>query len=187
MFFYPGGWTLIKRTVLNSSKPLEDVIEVSDYRMISEQVENRIVVADGLAKLKQDMGFDQLRLYCRKKSVGRTFHIMTNNETRGREAVRSMIVRFYPQAKACRSFTVLPDDNSILSQNCIKWGFMGGLEANRWGSNYVGMHKSDRLYSRGVFMKGKSLHRFSCVANMYKCDDNSAALSAGDTFEIYVR
>ena len=88
--------------------------------MISEQVENRIVDADGLVNLKQDMGFDQLRHYCHKRSVGHTFHIVTNNDALGRSAVRSMIEEFNPPAQACGSFTALPDDTSVLSQNGVK-------------------------------------------------------------------
>ena len=126
--------------MLSSSTSLTDVITVSDYRMISEQVENRIVDNDGLVKLKQDMGFDQLRFYCRKKSVGRTFHIMTNNDTLGRNAVRSKVESFLPQAQACGSFTALADDTSVLSQNCDKWGYDSGYRKNKWGSNHPGFH-----------------------------------------------
>ena len=170
--------------MLNSSTPLTSTIEVSDYRMISEQVENRIVKNDGLVKLKQDMGFDQLRFYCRKKSVGRTFHIMTNNDTLGRNAVRSMTETFEPQAQACGSFTALPDDTSVLSQNCAKWGYMSGFNANRWGSNYPGMYKKNRLYRHPASCAG---HDICFLASCYTCDSNSAVKSTGDTFEIYVR
>ena len=158
--------------------------------MISEQVENRIVDNDGLVKLKQDMGFDQLRFYCRKKSVGRTFHIMTNNDTLGRNAVRSMIETFLPRAQSCGSFTALPDDTSVLSQNCAKWGYYSGYRKDKWGSNYPGSSRKDRLYVRSAFIHEPGKHHFFCckpVAKQYYCDDRSSTVSAGDKFEIYVR
>ena len=188
-----GGWTLIKRTVLNSSTPLTGVITVSDYRMISEQVENRIVNNDGLVKLKQDMGFDQLRFYCHKKSVGRTFHIMTNNDTLGRNAVRSMIETFKPRAQSCGSFTVLPGDTSVLSKNCAKWGYMNGFSASVWGSNYPGRKGKDRLYSKSAFWNSSDKSKTYFIeylpppTHKYNCDDSSSTVAAGDTFEIYVR
>ena len=158
--------------------------------MISEQLENRIVDNDGLVKLKQDMGFDQLRLYCRKKSVGRTFHIMTNNDTLGRDAVRSMIETFEPQAQACGSFTALPDDTSVLSKNCGKWGYRNGFNKDKWGSDYNReLHGKDRLYFRSAFMKTGVRRYFVCYlpTKQYNCDASSPGVSAGDKFEIYVR
>ena len=158
--------------------------------MISEQVENRIVLNMGLQKLKQDMGFDQLRFYCRKKSVGRSFHIMTNNDTLGRNAVRSIIEKYLPQAKACGSFTVLPDDTSVLPQNCAKWGFTSGkgYMVDKWGSSY-GKPRDDRLYDKIAFMKDPPNTHNICYlpTKGYNCDDNSPTVSAGDKFEIYVR
>ena len=158
--------------------------------MISEQVENRIVNANGLTKLKQDMGFDQLRFYCHQKSVGRTFHIITNNNTQGRDVVRSMVVRFLPQVKACDSFTALPDDNSVLSRSCDKWGYKNGREADVWGTNYAGFQGKDRLYYKSAFWsKGKKKGYLSVFIPRpsYRCDSDSPLLSQGDTFEIYVR
>ena len=184
-----GGWTLIKRTVLKNSTPLTKLITVSDYRMISEQVENRIVDRNGLVKLKQDMRFDQLRLYRHKNSVGRTFHIVTDNDTLGRNAVRSMIEEFDPPAQACGSFTLWPDDISVLSQNCAKWGYLNGINANIWGSNHPGQEGKTRLYFKSALMKdpqGKYFIRY-LPPDRYYCDDYSPTVSAGDLFEIYVR
>ena len=158
--------------------------------MISEQVENRIVDNDGLVKLKQDMGFDQLRLYCRKKSVGRTFHIMTNNDTLGRNAVRSMIGTFKPRAQACGSFTALPDDTSVLSKNCGKWGYMGGFNKGKWGSDFSeAYHGKNRLYLRSAFMQiGTTKYHVTYLPTAkYRCDSKWPKVSAGDRFEIYVR
>ena len=184
----PGGWTLIKRTVLTSSTPVRDIIIVSDYRMISEQVENRIFDANCLTKLKQDMGFDQLRFYCRKKSVGRTFHIMTKNNTLGQNVVRSMIKKFFPLAHACGSYTVMPDDTSILSQNCLKWGYRNGYNVNQWGSNYPRQNGKTRLFQRSAFAKiNGTRHIISYLPTDYYCDDFRSTVSAGDKFELYVR
>ena len=186
-----GGWTLIKRTVLKSSRLPPSYQSVRDYRGISEQTENRFVDADGLTKLKQDMGFDQLRFYCKKKSVGRTVHIMTMNNTLGRDAVRSMIVVFKPRAKACNSFTALYDDTSILSRKCVKWGYSRDtFEVDLWGSDWSGIDMKMRLYHRSAFWNfGNSTGYFIVFIPKpsYRCDDSSNVVSKGDTFEIYVR
>ena len=115
---------------------------------------------------------------------------MTNIDTLGRNAVRSMIETFKPRALACGSFTALPDDTSVLSQNCAKWGYMKGYSASVWGSSRRGKQGKDRLYYRSMFWN--SISRKKNKYNVgyfpeYNCDDNSPTVSAGDTFEIYVR
>ena len=156
--------------------------------MISEQVENRIFDANCLTKLKQDMGFDQLRFYCRKKSVGRTFHIMTKNNTLGHNVVRSMIEKFFPQAQACYSYTIMPDDTSILSRNCLKWGYKNRFRVNRWGSNNRKLFGQKRLFARSALAEiNKKKHFISYSPTQYYCDDFSSSVSAGDKFELYVR
>lgn len=139
-----------------------------------------------LAQLKQDMGFDQLRFYCRKKKVGRTFHIMTNRNSLGYAAVRFIIEDTSSRAQACGSFTALPDDNSKLTQNCRKWGYSksAGAEANLIGhSSYFG---NVRIYHRFAFWQDRYYTGF--IADRYWCDDNrNVALSTGDVFEIFVR
>ena len=171
--------------MLQSSTPSTSTIKVDNYTYISEQIENRVVTTTGIFKLKQDMGFNQLRYYCHKKSVGRTFHIMTNRNYYGYKAVRYAIENPSPRAKACGSFTALPDDNSKISQHCKKWGVDKSRgEVNMIGhSSYTG---SQRLYHRFAFWKGYYYTGFQ--PNTYWCDDDShAMLSVGDVFEIYVR
>ena len=187
MLYSLGGWTLIRQAKLQSSTPLENKIIVDNYTYISEQVENRFVDGTALLRLQKDMGFDQLRFYCHKKSVARTFHIMTKRDAAGVAAFRYLIVNPFPPARACGSFTALPDDTSVLSKNCGKWGYAanrGGYEANWIGhSGYTG---SQRLYHRVAFWNGE--HYTGFQPKHYWCDDNKyAALSVGDTFEIYVR
>ena len=187
LFTSLGGWTLIKQTKLQSSTPLTTLIEVDKYTYISEQVENRVVRVSALLQLKIDMGFDQLRFYCHKKSVARTFHIMTKRNAAGLDAFRYLIVNPSPRAQACSSFTALPDDTSMLSKNCGKWGYAkngGGKEVNLIG------HSSNtgplRLYYKVALWSGNYYTAF--LPKDYWCDDDTkAALSAGDTFEIYVR
>ena len=153
--FSLGGWTLIRQAKFQSSAALENKINADNYTYISEQIENRVVLGTALLRLKQELGFDQLRFYCRKKSVARTFHIMTKRDALGLAAFRYLIVNPSPPARACGSFTALPDDTSVLSKNCGKWGYAanrGGYEANWIGhSGYTGSH---RLYHRVAFWKG---------------------------------
>lgn len=83
--------------------------KISDsYREIlpSYNSKNKFLSQNGFNQLRNDMGFTQIRLYCFKKIVGRVFHIMTNRNAEGENAVR-----FFTDSdsdvrpQACNSFT----------------------------------------------------------------------------------
>ena len=82
-----GGWTLIKNITFSSSV-IDDSAIRSHYSAISDLGTFEFVNQPPLNQLKQDMGFTQIRYYCRKASVGRVFHIMTANNDSGYDAVR---------------------------------------------------------------------------------------------------
>ena len=104
----------------------------------------------------------------------------------GFEVVKYYIEDTTMQPQACDSFTRLPNDNSILAQKCLHWGYKDGVaEVNKWGHyRYKGNH---RIYHRTAFWKDH--YYFSIRPDIgYWCDDNrTAALSIGDKFGIYVR
>lgn len=164
--------------------------KISDsYREIlpSYNSKNKFLSRNGFNQLRNDMGFTQIRFYYFKKIVGRVLLIMTNRNAEGENAVR-----FFTDSdsdvrpRACNSFTRLPDDNSTLAQKCEKWGYFA---LNSWGHSRYSNEK--RLYQRPLFWKrtNNESYFYRCIGSdgPYQCDDETAAMSLGDTWQIYVR
>ena len=160
---------------------LEDESVHSDsYREILPKYSSNehLLKIDGFSKLKEDMGFTQIRFYCFKKAPGRVFHVMTNKDSTGTD-----VMKFFTTSNtkpvACGSFTRLPDDNSSLAVNCNKWGYPG---SNKWGhSLFVNQL---RLYERPIIWFSKKGYR---IYKSYRCDDNEDSVSLHDTWQIFVR
>lgn len=141
----------------------------------------------GLQEVRKYIGFDQMHFYCHKKTVGRVVSIMTKNNTAGHQVLEYFTndtlagLRAFPDA--CGSFDKLPNDTSILAQNCQAWGSVAG----KWGNS----KKTGKLrlvvmpFSYGndyVFgMEAGNVNRFSCD------DSFDGPFSAGDILRISVR
>lgn len=141
---------------------------------------NHYLMRQGLSKLRNDMGFTQIRLYCFKKERGRVFHIMTNNNSKGYQVVSYFTtVSVFP--KSCGSFTKLPDDNSALANNCDKWGYPS---TNQWGhSSFKG---NDRIFLRPLTWPNAARF-YRLIGSKYQCDDKDSKMSIGDSWQIFVR
>ncbi|KXJ10612.1 hypothetical protein AC249_AIPGENE26268 [Exaiptasia diaphana] len=115
-----------------AKKPEQDKNKKFEKEKSEDEGEGRRIQLTALKNLGNDMGFHQLRFRCRKKSINRTIHIMTTNNTAGHKVLDHFLVKAtWPTA--CGSFERLQDDKSILAQNCLKWGRNGGkVEVNRW-------------------------------------------------------
>ncbi|EDO40612.1 predicted protein [Nematostella vectensis] len=88
-----GGWTAIKKWEATSN-PFSTENTWSDYVRLSDYHDPQYLFsAPTMLKLKQDMGYDQMRFYCYKESVKRVVHIMTNQDEHGYSAVRGL---FHP-------------------------------------------------------------------------------------------
>ena len=185
-----GGWTLIYRTILQSSDLVTSFTTVDNYRSIFTYKNNQLSTVTVLNQLRQDMGFSQIRFYCYKKLVGRTLHIMTKDSPEG-----ELVIRYFTNSTerpaACGSFTALPDDNSTVSQQCSKWGFHNGaIPDEKWGTsrNIV----EDRLYKEPIWSRLVSKHilRTKPIRSLLYCDDHwdyNIQHSAGDFWLIFVR
>jgi hypothetical protein len=123
----------------------------STYRVIASYNRNDkwiIPMIAAMSDILQKMGFHQIHFYCHKQSVGRVVSIRTKNNTAGQQVVRFFT---YPTGgtldfpAACGSFDRLPEDTSILAQNCGKWGQDQSYnkEINKWG--YYTFHGGKRL------------------------------------------
>ena len=184
-----GGWTLIYRTILQSSDLVTSFTTVDNYRSIFIYKNNQLSTVTVLNQLRQDMGFGQVRFYCYKKLVGRTLHIMTKDSPEG-----ELVIRYFTNSTerpaACGSFTALPDDNSAVSQQCSQWGFHNGATDEKWGSSRSIVQ--DRLYSEPIWSRLESKHilRTKPIRSLLYCDDhwdNNIQHSAGDFWLIFVR
>ncbi|XP_032237566.2 uncharacterized protein LOC5512335 [Nematostella vectensis] len=188
-----GGWTAIKKWEATSN-PFSTENTWSDYVRLSDYHDPQYLFsAPTMLKLKQDMGYDQMRFYCYKESVKRVVHIMTNQDEHGYSAVRFLTEYPSPNPQACESFTRLPDDTSFLSGNCALWGDLcdGTNNCNYWGhSAYEGNWRSlcrQAVYKNQVTM---ALHMICFVGEKLYCDDSvgrDASISVGDKFMLYVR
>jgi hypothetical protein len=93
-----------------------------------------------MLKITKKMGFHQIHFYCHKQSVGRVVSIMTKNNTAGQQ----VDVRYFTDdafasttfPDVCGSFDRLPEDTSILAQDCAKWGMDANkkVQVDKWGS-----------------------------------------------------
>ncbi|XP_031559046.1 uncharacterized protein LOC116295393, partial [Actinia tenebrosa] len=122
-----GGWTKIKRLYLKNPSSLE-IKDYNTYRIIGQYNNNDrsvLPTSKALLDIHQKMGFHQIHFYCYKKSVGRVVSIMTKNDTAGQHVIHFFMTlgevsSVFPTA--CGSFDRLPEDTSILAQNCSLWG-----------------------------------------------------------------
>ena len=194
---------MIKRTHLSSVSPADlqgkDLV-ISDYSEISNYtIDHQLIPVDVLRKLREDMGFDQLRFYCFKKTVGRVFHIKTALNQLGEAVVQHYTVMdvVSDQPKACGSFEVFNDDTSVLSPNCSKWGRPSSelFEQDKWGS-YRADGRRRMFYCLAQIGFSHSVQmRYYSNAAFYSCDDPIAQngqlfpkpLSIGDTWKVFVR
>ncbi|KAK3708954.1 hypothetical protein QZH41_008681 [Actinostola sp. cb2023] len=194
-----GGWTIIKRTVLQSAT-LPNITSYKSYGVISayrKYDQNVVPTGTAMLDIRNKMGFHQMHFYCHKKSVGRVVNIMTKNNTAGQQVVRYFTDDAFAKTTfpdACGSFDILPQDTSFLAQNCDKWGkdSAGKVQVNKW-SRYPA-NGGGRLGSFPISIETSPAHGFGSIwwTNPYRfyCDDSSVSpqpYNVQDTWRISVR
>jgi len=159
--------------------------------------QNVVPAGAAMLDIHNKMGFHQIHFYCHKKSVDKVVSIMTKNNTAGQKVVRyftddAFALTTLPDA--CGSFDRLPEDTSILAQNCSKWGkdSAGKVQVNKWG-------RSDgngwgRLVSYPIVIVTSPARGFGSMwwnnHNRFYCDDSSVTpqpYNVQDTWRISVR
>ncbi|KAK3732774.1 hypothetical protein QZH41_019197 [Actinostola sp. cb2023] len=192
-----GGWTIVKRTILQSATlPNEKVYNTYDViSAFSQNDQNIVPTGTAMMDILNKMGFHQIHFYCYKKSVGRVVSIMTKNNTAGQQVVRYFTDDAFAKTTfpdACGSFDRLPEDTSILAQNCDRWGkdSKGRVQVNKWG--VMGGNRGCRLIAHAIIMKTKPPRGFGCRWIIPKsfCDDSFDSpkpYNAQDTWRISVR
>lgn len=192
-----GGWTIVKKTVLQTTSPAIRPNEFDDFHVVEEYHRNDVDVlpnVNAMSSIIQLLGFHQIHFYCYKKSVGRKVSIMTKKNTAGQQVLRYFTERDFGFPNACGSFEQLPEDTSILAQHCEKWGRNSSIdiEVDKWGSwQFKGVKK---MVTRPFAMEGSNKHAFGMyhvlIGLIYTCDDDADAVSPynpGDTLQISVR
>lgn len=187
-FLTLGGWTAIQMvSFTDSNLHLED-IDYNSNSLSNYKDHRKYFTGAALLQLRDEMGFEQLRFYCHKKKVGTVVHLMTNLNSLG-EAVLKFFTEesvTSTQPQACGSYTLLPDDNSTLLENCTSLGWNDA--DGKWASIYS-INKVNRLKSV-VLRRGKYI-RYLSRPSRRDCDDTdggeASSLSPGDTWGIFVR
>ncbi|KAK3737280.1 hypothetical protein QZH41_019807 [Actinostola sp. cb2023] len=193
-----GGWTIVKRKILqNATLPSGQLYYTYDViSAFSKYDQNVVPTGKAMLDILNKMGFHQIHFYCHKKSVGRVVSIMTKNNTAGQQVVRyftddAFALTTFPDV--CGSFDRLPEDTSILAQNCDKWGkdSAGKVQVNKWGhypSNGEGRLVSYPIVilttpARGFGFRLGDRKRFYCDGN----SDSPKPINVQDTWRISVR
>jgi hypothetical protein len=138
----------------------------------------------GLADLRTQMGFTEVRLYCTKPDVGRTFHIKTSDTSvidylTGATAV-------LPDAPG--SFTTLTPNNSVLASRPADWGGDGGAtHIGKWGASPMAA-TADRLTSHTAYIH-REAHWLLNGSDRQECDDfqTDDGTDNNGTWHIFVR
>ena len=184
-----GGWTALQMVTFNESNLHLQAGNGYKFKGISFYRDHgQKLNSEALLQLRNEMGFNQFQFYCHKKKVGTVFHIMTNVNSLGEAVVKYFIndnlISARPQA--CGSYTVLPDDNSSLSEDCSKLGWNSTHPDGKWTSSWINGHK--RVLK--PLLRQEDHHRFRSLPKGRDCDDwesDESSLSPGDTWAIFVR
>ena len=171
-----------------------EILTAQSYTDLSRFSDHRQkVLPSVLLKLRKDMGFKQIRFHCHKKKAGTVFHIMTNINQLGEAVVRyfTFASPLTPRPEACGSYSVLPDDNSTLSEDCSNWSGTRAQVDGKWGVQ--GASDDDFPILEAINRYGekkKDDHLFYAKPQRRQCDDgdiDESSLSPGDFWSIFVR
>ena len=192
-FISTGGWTTIQKVLFTKSNlQFETTLsKSSNYESLSNYSDHQLhVLSTLLLRLRNVMGFKQVRFFCHKKKVGTVFHIMTNVNPLGEGVVKYFIDDnlALTRPQACGSYTVLPDDNSTMSKDCNTMGWNGTHADGKWGRfDTTGQSRILSPVTRRGLLDS---HGFVSHYKRRDCDDwrgTEASLSPGDKWAIFVR
>ena len=139
----------------------------------------------GFKRLRNDMGFKQMRFYCHKKIPGKVFHVATKANSLGEAVVRYFTGKTTTPPQACYSFSAFPDDNSTLSLKCADWGVINA-NSGSWGKNRtITLNMCNRLVVWKV--TAEKQYVVAMCNNDYFCEDFAKQGSPGDEWKVYVR
>ncbi|XP_044166530.1 uncharacterized protein LOC122947183 [Acropora millepora] len=179
-----GGWLLVMNVITGSSH-YNQLSVVTSYRGISDYHSNKMVIStSAMKKLYGDLNFQQIRFYCRKHNVGRTFHVITATNSSGNAVVQYFSGLTDVEPASCGSFVRMEDDTSTLARRCGDWNLS---PSGKWSRNYGSWNNAvQRLYNHAAWIPGHH-HWDLVVRKPFECDDISKPQSSGDFWRVFVR
>ena len=118
--------------------------------------------------------FKQLRFECYKPSIGRRIDIATKVNAEGLAVLHLFLFRNISNPQACQSYKRLPNDNSLLTADCISWS------EGKWGGSF-GI--STLTMYELPFYKGYAYHFMlgsSRFIDRWECDDYASTDKRGE-------
>jgi len=73
---------------LASSSTLDGYTSTTDFTRLTALAKTEFLTSNGLKSFQDATGFQQLRYFCHKASIGKTIHVKTAMNAKGFEAVR---------------------------------------------------------------------------------------------------
>ena len=172
-----GGWLLVFNVVIGSPATRPQLSKQTSYRGISGYKGNNMVVKNSAMKeLRAHLSFTQLRFHCRKRKVGRTFHVTTAANSSGEAVVQYFSGQTKVLPGSCGSFMRMENDNSKLANGCNQW------EDKKWRYKH---HGDGRLYDHVAIVWYK--YHWLLSTGRAECDDFTVGLSPGDFWKVFVR
>ena len=171
--------------VITGSSHHDQLSVVTSYRGISDYHSNKMVITTSAMKeLYGDLNFQQIRFYCRKHSVRRTFHVVTAAIGSGNAVVQYFSGLTDVEPVSCGSYMRMKDDDSELARRCSEWNIG---QSGKWSSiGKLWSNTVQRLYNHAAWIHGQ--HHWDLVGrNPFECDDFSKAPSSGDFWKVFVR
>ena len=195
-FFYvsitSGGWLLVLNAVIDSSATPPQLSIVTSYRGISSYLNNKMVVTTkAMNELRAHLLFTQLRFYCSKQQVGRTFHVITTANSSGEAVVQYFSGQTDVIPDSCGSFMRMKNDNSKLAQLCGQWGIQNGrAKVGKWSADDFGANGDGRLYNHAAYVHRAYHWNLGVFQSRWECDDSGRdrlSTASGDFWKVFVR
>ena len=192
MFVTSGGWLLVLNVVIGSSATKPQLSIFTSYRGISSYHSNKMVVTkSAMNELRANLPFTQLRFYCSKQQVGRTFHVITTANSSGEAVVQYFSGQTNVMPVSCGSFVRMKNDNSTLAQLCNQWGIKNGVvKVGKWSADAFGANGDGRLYNHAAYVAGAHHWLLGSYQSRWECDDanrDKLSTASGDFWKVFVR
>ncbi|XP_032222202.1 fibrinogen beta chain isoform X1 [Nematostella vectensis] len=180
-----GGWMMVLNLTYDASRAA--FTPDSSFRSLSKFKEGYMgLTSNAMGQLQSFTSFTQMRFYCHKQGVGRTLHIITTPDSKGKAVVDYFSAKTDALAFACDSFTEGTGNNAMLTGRCQKWGRdkSGAQYVGVWGHGFK-LDETWRMYDHPMY----EAHMYHVILRngYHNCDDTGSTETNGDSWETYVR
>ncbi|XP_048576265.1 uncharacterized protein LOC5506103 [Nematostella vectensis] len=180
-----GGWMMTLNLTYEASRaaftPEESIRSLSKFRDGYMGITSK---AMGL--LQSLTSFTQMRFVCHKQAVGRTLHIVTTPDSKGKAVVDYFSAKTDILPSACRSFTEGTGNNALLTGRCHRWGrdSSGAAFVGLWGHASL-PNQVWRMYDHTMYEA--TMYHWVFKNGRHDCDDTGSAKTDGDFWKIFIR